>query len=173
MLWKLQTYISKVLIAINPYKPITIFGSKEIEKYRGKPFGSLAPHIYSIGKFNVHTSTVVFLRIMVKSFNIHYPSDKRYLHFWLNFWFFFVHLFIANEAQEHMFFFKKSQSILITGVSGSGKTETGKHAAAFLCGESEEHLFDSSHSILEAFGNACTYWNSNSSRFCKYIEVSQ
>lgn len=82
-------------------------------------------------------------------------------------------LLLANEAEQNMSLFKKSQSILITGVSGSGKTEATKHAISFLCGESKNKLFDCAHTILEAFGNACTCWNSNSSRFCKFIEVSQ
>lgn len=66
------------------------------------------------------------------------------------------------------------QSLLITGVSGSGKTQTAKHAIEFLSGESNlsSKTVVKSSIILEMFGNAKTNMNSNSSRFCKYIEVN-
>lgn len=69
---------------------------------------------------------------------------------------------------------KKSQSILITGVSGSGKTENSKHIMEFLCQTSvnSQNVYKS-FPILEAFGNAKTRGNSNSSRFCKYVEVKK
>lgn len=68
--------------------------------------------------------------------------------------------------------FKKQQSILITGVSGSGKTENGKHIVEFLCHTKcdSQNIIDSGQ-IFEAFGNARTRGNSNSSRFCKHMEV--
>lgn len=62
---------------------------------------------------------------------------------------------------------KKQQSIIITGVSGSGKTETTKHIIDFLC----ENSSQSADAIFEDFGNAKTRANNNSSRFCKQILV--
>ncbi len=69
----------------------------------------------------------------------------------------------------------KSQSILISGESGAGKTEAAKQCLAFLAetagsvGRVEQKLLQS-NPVLEAFGNAKTVRNNNSSRFGKWIE---
>ncbi|XP_055307476.1 myosin heavy chain 95F-like [Sitodiplosis mosellana] len=78
---------------------------------------------------------------------------------------------IANEALNNLRMHNKSQSILITGVSGSGKTENGKHIMELLCQTSvSSRNVSKAIPILEAFGNAKTRGNSNSSRFCKNVE---
>lgn len=61
---------------------------------------------------------------------------------------------------------------MITGVSGSGKTENAKRVMEFLCQQNSglQNVADTGP-IFEAFGNAKTQENSNSSRFCKLIEV--
>lgn len=68
-----------------------------------------------------------------------------------------------------------SQTILITGESGAGKTESSKHLIQFLCNHAatiiSERIIDSTP-LLEEFGNASTTKNRNSSRFCKFVEVS-
>lgn len=68
-----------------------------------------------------------------------------------------------------------SQSIIITGVTGSGKTENTKLVIQFLCATSQDanitNAISMASSILEAFGNATTIGNVNSSRFCKFSEV--
>ena len=70
---------------------------------------------------------------------------------------------------------KSSQSILISGESGSGKTETAKlvmrymsHGASTLV---VERQILESNPLLEAFGNAQTLRNNNSSRFGKFIQL--
>lgn len=79
----------------------------------------------------------------------------------------------ANEAFKNLKMFKKQQSILITGVSGSGKTENGKRIVEFLSQTKSVSLSVTDTSpIFEAFGNARTRGNANSSRFCKHMEVS-
>lgn len=65
---------------------------------------------------------------------------------------------------------KKSQAIIITGVSGSGKTENRKHIIEFLSQTDSLHV-NATSPVIEAFGNASTTKNTNSSRLCKYIEV--
>lgn len=71
---------------------------------------------------------------------------------------------------------KISQSIIISGLTGAGKTESAKNIIEFLCQKSAytvnipERIL-SSNTILELFGNAETLGNRNSSRFCKFIQV--
>lgn len=69
-----------------------------------------------------------------------------------------------------------NQTIIISGESGSGKTENAKHLLKYLIwrcqGNSNlEELLLSSHFILECFGNAKTQINENSSRFGKYLTL--
>jgi myosin heavy subunit len=71
----------------------------------------------------------------------------------------------------------RNQGILITGESGAGKTEALKYLIEYLCYEPQGRSLDINdriidcNPILEAFGNAKTSRNSNSSRFGKYIKI--
>nr|VDD21556.1 unnamed protein product [Brassica oleracea] len=83
---------------------------------------------------------------------------------------------VADAAYDEMMREEKNQSIIISGESGAGKTETAKYAMQYLaalgggsCGVEYEIL--KTTSILEAFGNAKTSRNANSSRFGKLIEI--
>jgi stress response protein SCP2 len=87
---------------------------------------------------------------------------------------------IAEGAFTAMYEAKANQSILISGESGAGKTETTKLVLGFLSGRTDnskktttdiEAKILESVPILEAFGNARTLRNDNSSRFGKYIEI--
>ncbi|XP_055823148.1 myosin-2-like isoform X2 [Solanum dulcamara] len=83
---------------------------------------------------------------------------------------------IADTAYDRMMEDEISQSIIISGESGSGKTETAKFAMEYLAmlgggnNAIEKEVLQTSY-ILEAFGNAKTSRNNNSSRFGKLIEI--
>lgn len=117
-----------VLVAVNPFKNVHIYGNDFITAYRQKAIDS--PHVYAI----------------------------------------------ADTAYNEMMRDGVNQSIIISGESGAGKTETAKFAMQYLaalgggsCGIEYEILM--TNCILEAFGNAKTSRNDNSSRFGKLIEI--
>ncbi|PON96531.1 Myosin head, motor domain containing protein [Trema orientale] len=117
-----------VLIAVNPFKDIQIYGDDFISAYRQKRLDG--PHVYA-------------------------AVDTAY-----------------NEMMRD----EVNQSIIISGESGAGKTETAKIALKYLAalsgGHSDiEHRILQANYVLEAFGNAKTCRNHNSSRFGKLIEI--
>ncbi|KAI7743728.1 hypothetical protein M8C21_011581 [Ambrosia artemisiifolia] len=116
-----------VLVAINPFKTIPLYGDDYIEAYKRKEIDS--PHVYAI----------------------------------------------ADTAIREMVRDEVSQSIVISGESGAGKTETAKIAMQYLAavrgGSGIEYEILKTNPILEGFGNAKTSRNDNSSRFGKLIEI--
>ncbi|XP_073127821.1 myosin-2 [Henckelia pumila] len=117
-----------VLVAVNPFKDVPLYGNDFVTAYRQKLLDS--PHVYAI----------------------------------------------ADTAYNEMMTDQINQSIIISGESGAGKTETAKIAMQYLAalgggtGGIESEILQTS-SILEAFGNAKTSRNDNSSRFGKLIEI--
>lgn len=87
------------------------------------------------------------------------------------------HIFgVADKAYKQMKLTGDNQSILITGESGAGKTESAKKvmqyvAGAVAGGNGMERRVLGTNCILEAFGNAKTVHNNNSSRFGKLIQI--
>ncbi|KAM4108743.1 hypothetical protein ACB094_03G068500 [Castanea mollissima] len=91
------------------------------------------------------------------------------------------HVFaVADVAYRAMINEGKSNSILVSGESGAGKTETTKMLMQYLAflggrvateGRTVEQQVLESNPVLEAFGNAKTVRNNNSSRFGKFVEI--
>ncbi|XP_017678532.1 PREDICTED: unconventional myosin-XV [Lepidothrix coronata] len=88
------------------------------------------------------------------------------------------HLFaIANVAYSKVMDAKHNQCIIISGESGSGKTEATKLILRYLAAVSQKRSTAPQIEILEAtpllesFGNAKTVRNDNSSRFGKFVEI--
>lgn len=90
------------------------------------------------------------------------------------------HVFATAEAAfRAMITEEESQCVIISGESGAGKTEASKQIQSYIAavsggGEDVEKIkttFLESNPVLEAFGNAKTLRNNNSSRFGKYFEL--
>ncbi|CAK9113680.1 High molecular weight form of myosin-1 (High molecular weight form of myosin I) (HMWMI) [Durusdinium trenchii] len=120
-----------VLISVNPYKKLPLYGKDQIKLHQNRPPNKpLPPHVFDI----------------------------------------------AHDSYQSMMFENKDQSILISGESGAGKTVCTKQCLDFLAevagSESGvEEKIVMANPLLEAFGNAQTIRNNNSSRFGKWIEV--
>ncbi|KAF8054019.1 hypothetical protein N665_1355s0004 [Sinapis alba] len=123
----IYTKAGPVLVAVNPFKEVPLYGNRYIEAYRKK--SNESPHVYAI----------------------------------------------ADTAIREMIRDEVNQSIIISGESGAGKTETAKIAMQYLAalggGSGIEYEILKTNPILEAFGNAKTLRNDNSSRFGKLIEI--
>lgn len=129
----IYTYIGNVLVSVNPYKELGIYGDAYIEKYNNFNLYELPPHIFAI----------------------------------------------ADSAYKLMREECRNQCILISGESGAGKTEASKKVLMYLAAASQrtgvvenvKNKLLQSNPVLEAFGNAKTNRNDNSSRFGKYMDV--
>ncbi|XP_041373643.1 myosin-IIIb-like [Gigantopelta aegis] len=131
---KIYTYVGDILIAVNPFQDLQIYGKNESAKYHKSKKSSLPPHIFAIADASYHA----MLGLMG-----HLPCN---------------------------------QCILISGESGAGKTESTKliiKQLVDLChGNTQlEQQILQVNPLLEAFGNAQTNMNDNSSRFGKYIQL--
>jgi len=156
---KIYTYTGAILLAINPFFRIKIYSDELLASYQADGAAkvqnadhtsTLPPHAYAIAD---------------NAFNaMAHPKSKQ-----------------ADSGKGN------NQSILVSGESGAGKTETTKIIMQYLAtvagtasgksgSETEgivplEKQVIQSNPILEAFGNARTVRNDNSSRFGKFIEI--
>merc|ERR1719411_1967397 len=143
----IYTYSGLFCVVINPYQRIPIYTEKIVELYKGKKRHEVPPHVFAI----------------------------------------------TDTAYRSMLQDREDQSILCTGESGAGKTENTKKVIQYLAHVAASKPKSSSHSnapttdpsfgeleqqllkanpILEAFGNAKTVKNDNSSRFGKFIRIN-
>uniref|UniRef100_H2YSJ5 Unconventional myosin-VI n=1 Tax=Ciona savignyi TaxID=51511 RepID=H2YSJ5_CIOSA len=83
---------------------------------------------------------------------------------------------IADKTYRDMKVLGLSQSIIVSGESGAGKTENTKFVLRYLAdnygsGDDIDKRIVQANPLLEAFGNAKTMRNNNSSRFGKFVEI--
>ncbi|CAJ0577863.1 unnamed protein product, partial [Mesorhabditis spiculigera] len=140
----IYTYSGLFCVVINPYKRLPIYTDSVARIYMGKRKTEMPPHLFSV----------------------------------------------SDEAYRNMLIDHENQSMLITGESGAGKTENTKKVIAYFAavgakqneaegiksddGAKKATLEDQivqTNPILEAFGNAKTVRNNNSSRFGKFIRI--
>ncbi|XP_077583422.1 myosin heavy chain, fast skeletal muscle-like [Stigmatopora nigra] len=140
--WMIYTYSGLFCVTVNPYKWLPVYDSGVVAGYRGKKRIEAPPHIFSI----------------------------------------------SDNAYQFMLQDRENQSVLITGESGAGKTVNTKrviqyfatiavpggkkseHAAGKMQGSLEDQII-AANPLLEAYGNAKTVRNDNSSRFGKFIRI--
>ncbi|KAI9677563.1 MAG: Myosin type-2 heavy chain 1 [Caeruleum heppii] len=141
---EIYTYSGIVLIATNPFARVdSLYVPGMVQVYAGKQRSSQAPHLFAI----------------------------------------------AEEAFTDMLRDNSNQTIVVSGESGAGKTVSAKYIMRYFAtrespdqpgkrtkgradamSETEEQIL-ATNPIMEAFGNAKTTRNDNSSRFGKYIEI--
>ncbi|KAF4531632.1 hypothetical protein B566_EDAN006563 [Ephemera danica] len=86
---------------------------------------------------------------------------------------------LADDMYRNMLIDSENQCVIISGESGAGKTVAAKYIMQYIArvsggGPRVQHIKDvilESNPLLEAFGNAKTVRNNNSSRFGKYVEM--
>ncbi|XP_055973754.1 myosin-13 [Sorex fumeus] len=140
--WMIYTYSGLFCVTVNPYKWLPVYNPEVVTAYRGKKRQEAPPHIFSI----------------------------------------------SDNAYQFMLTDKDNQSILITGESGAGKTVNTKRVIQYFAtiavtgdkkkeqqpgkmqGTLEDQILQA-NPLLEAFGNAKTVRNDNSSRFGKFIRI--
>ncbi|KAM9120502.1 LOW QUALITY PROTEIN: myosin-6-like [Pangshura tecta] len=139
--WMIYTYSGLFCVTVNPYKWLPVYNAEVVAAYRGKKRSEAPPHIFSI----------------------------------------------SDNAYQNMLTDRENQSILITGESGAGKTVNTKRVIQYFAsiaaisdrkkegtsankGTLEDQIIQA-NPALEAFGNAKTVRNDNSSRFGKFIRI--
>ncbi|XP_026746003.1 LOW QUALITY PROTEIN: myosin-VIIa-like [Trichoplusia ni] len=132
---KIYTYIGEVLVSVNPYRTLDIYGAQQMAQYRGREMFEVPPHVYAV----------------------------------------------ADACQRVLRQQGKDTCVLISGESGSGKTEASKFIMKYIAANTTQvhrdyidrvkNVLIQSNSILETFGNAKTNRNDNSSRFGKYMDI--
>ncbi|XP_064647040.1 myosin-IIIa-like isoform X3 [Lineus longissimus] len=129
---QIYTYIGDILLAVNPFTPLTIYSNEYSQKYQNAGKSENPPHVYGV----------------------------------------------ADQAFQAMMHNKQNQCVVISGESGSGKTESANFLVQQLTqlgkalNRSLEERILQVNPLMEAFGNAKTVINDNSSRFGKYLEMT-
>lgn len=150
------------MLSINPYKAVDdLYSNDVIDAYMSESMHDQLPHLFAFGLFIFVDVALIHNILLCDAEHSIFP--------------FFYFYCSANEAYQSLVNTKVTQKILLTGDSGAGKTESAKYILKFLCHtKSSSKIRDkivAADTLLEAFGNARTSNNDNSSRFCKLTQV--
>ncbi|EFN53725.1 hypothetical protein CHLNCDRAFT_25512 [Chlorella variabilis] len=160
----IYTYSGNILIAANPHKRLRqLYGPRMMAQYRGVPLGELSPHVYAIAEQAYSAMMMDEARqailISGESGAGKTESAKMVMQY-------LAHRAMPAHQHQHAL---GGASVARTGSGGGG----GGAAAPTNGVESapiEEQVLES-NPLLEAFGNAKTSRNDNSSRFGKFVEI--
>ncbi|XP_073728037.1 uncharacterized protein myh14 isoform X5 [Misgurnus anguillicaudatus] len=157
----IYTYSGLFCVVINPYKNLPIYTESIIEMYRGKKRHEMPPHIYAISEAAYRSMLQdredQSILCTGESGAGKTENTKKVIQY------------LAHVASSH-----KSGTL---GRSKDGALQTdgtrslGRGSSAVNRGELERQLLQA-NPILEAFGNAKTVKNDNSSRFGKFIRIN-
>ncbi|NXX62803.1 MYH11 protein, partial [Scopus umbretta] len=155
----IYTYSGLFCVVINPYKQLPIYSEKIIDMYKGKKRHEMPPHIYAIADTAYRSMLqgrrlptffcVIFFPLRGESGAGKTENTKKVIQY------------LAVVASSH----KGKKDISIT------VSELFRIPLFFKRGELEKQLLQA-NPILEAFGNAKTVKNDNSSRFGKFIRIN-
>lgn len=175
----IYTYSGIVLIAVNPFQRVTLYGPEIIQAYSGRRRGELEPHLFAIAE---DAYTAMRKEGMGQTIIV---SGERYG--FINSRFKVTDLCPAVQVKQNrsisfcfvslMYLLSHLQAKFIMRylASVNPPDSNAKSKTKFSLDDSSEieRQILATNPILEAFGNAKTTRNDNSSRFGKYIQVSK
>eukprot|EP01132_Coremiostelium_polycephalum_P002883 gene2883-3584_t len=167
---QIYTYIGKILIAINPYTSLPLYGREMISAYYGKQLGALSPHVYAVAedafKDMRYDGSSQSILVSGESGAGKTETTKFLLQYFAA---------MGNMIKESSNSNSSGSPLSASGnsipLSGSGSNPLSPPTKKPASEKSIEERVLESTPLLEAFGNAKTLRNDNSSRFGKFIEI--